>query len=472
MSKTFTAILFFLLSAAAAAFAQTHTLDLSRQDLQVRLRSFYISRVIDARIVDSSVGVVQKSIVNSKAAAVFPKPLAEEFYTFFSLHLPRQDGQLPLMLRVNKLWVSEHTTSSAESGTAEVRLDFIYEQDSLYYLLYSAVSLKTRYGMVVTHKHEENIAGALAACLQEFANRDFSSMLAQAERLTLAQVNRKYDNAATTHQYPILTAASYTPGVYLTLDEFRNNSPGIISGYEIKERSGLDKFMTGGGSYVPVMATTEGKDKPMKEAWGFSDGEHLFMNVNGSFVPLALVNGNFLFMGPPASNGVSTATVVGSVAGGIVGGVVAGGIAAAATKPSVYTLNLETGNVEIDGVPVGMSSEPPQLILYREQKNQAPQAVTVTVNDVSYTLETNQLLELALDTQTAGTTICIDGANDACHSFMPAPGVVYYIACTLDKKREDAKPALKQVDKALGEYAVKGIKFAQLKAEKRKNKRK
>lgn len=469
MSKTFTAFLF-LLFTTSIAFAQTHTLDLSKQRLQVQNREFYISKVIDGRIVDSSVGVVQKSILNNKVTAIFSKPLVEELYTFTSEHLPKQSSQFPIILRVNKLWVSEHTTSSSESGTAEVRLDFIYEKDSTYFLLYSSTSLKTRHGLDVTSKHEENIAAVLTESLQKFANRDLNTMLAQAKQMTLVQVKQKYDNVAATQQYPIMNTTSYVAGVYLSLDEFRNNRPGITSGYEIKERSSFDKFMAGGGSYVPVMTIAEGKDKPMKDAWGFSDGKILYMNVNGGFLPLALINNKFSFQGPPANNNTSTATAIGAATGGIIGGVVAGGIAAATSKPSMYTLDLETGTLEVDGVPIGMNSGTAQLKLYREQKNEAPQSISLTVNGIPYTLETNQLLDLKLDTRTAGTTICIDEANDSCYNFMPSPDEVYYIACTLVKKNENTKPELKKVDKAVGEYAVKGIKFAQIKAEKKKNK--
>ena len=470
MSKTFTAFLFFFL-VTAISFAQTHTLNLSKQRLEVQNRNFYISGVIDARIVDTSVGVVQKGLVNSKAAAVFQKPLAEELQSFTAQHLPKQNSQYPVMLRVNKFWVSEHTMATSESGTAEIRVDFIYEQDGMFNVLYSTSSLKTSKGLDVTKKHEENIASALAECLQEFANRDWGTMLAQAERLTPAELNQKYGNADSAQLYPILTADSYVPGIYLTLDEFRTNSPSIITGYQIRERGNFDKIMMGGGTHMPVMTTAEGKSKPMKAAWGFSSGTDVFINVDGGFFQITRIDNKFSLVGTTPNHGAILVPAAGAVAG-IVGGLVAAGVSAATTKQVLYTLNLETGALEMDGVPVGMNSKPAQLILYRELKNEAPQPVVVKVNGETFSLETNQLVELKLNTHAEGASICLNESDDTCHSFMPLPGEVYYMVCSLNVNSKDGKPVLKPVDRPSGEYAVKGVKFAQLKAEKKKSKSK
>lgn len=468
MHKSFTSFLFlFVLTLSVYTASAQHTLKLATETLQVPGRPFYIRQVLDARLVDNSVGVVQKGLLNKKVSAEFEQPLPQALQAFTDLHLPQQAGQYPVTMRVKRFWVTEFTSSSAESGTTDIALDFVYEQEGQHYLLYSTAKLNTYYGLDVTHKHEGSIAASLSQMLQEFAVRNLEAMLQNAPQLTTEQLHEKHTGEADGKSYPIMQASRYNSGVYLTLDEFRNNAPALTTGYELKQRSGFSKAMAGGGTFIPVVLDENGKERQIKGAWGYAEGQNLFINIGGSYIPIALLDGKFSFIGPPVDKGASAAVGAATAAGGLVGGVVAATIAATTAKPTLYTLNLETGAIELDGTPIGMNSEAATLILFREHKKEAAQAVTFTVNGHPYTLGTNELLELPLNSGSSGVIIYLNNAStDDCNTFVPEPGVTYYIACSMPE--QSATASLTAVDKAMGEYSVKGIEFAQKKKRKGK----
>jgi hypothetical protein len=459
----------FILFTVPAAFSQGYTLQMAKQKLPGIERTFYIEQVIDNRLVKTSVGEVQTGMLNNKAAANFAQPLDLELSAFITASLPQQENQVPIILRVNKLWVSEHTTYSSETGTAEVVVDFLYKSDSVYHKLFAATAMASQQGLDVTKKHEENIARVLADCLKQFASRPFDAMLAQSQELTPDQVRKGYDNSAYVSEFPILKDGFYNEGVYLTLDEFRTNSPGITSSYTIKQRSSFDKVMVGGGDQVPVLISADGKSKPIKNAWGFSQNGELYINYGGAFYSLVYLDGKFSFLGPPA-NDMTAAVVTGAVLGGAIGGAVVGGIVGANARPGTYTLDLETGRISVDGKSIGTNTADAKLILFRESKAEQAQPVQVNVNGEMISLEMNQLVEYALRTTDGGTSVCLEASDDSCLSFMPIPGETYYIACSLNQKAANGQAELKLTDKAKGEFAVKGIKFSQAKESKKKKK--
>lgn len=467
MNKTYTLLLLLILC-TTGAFAQTYTLDISKAKIPALLDGYYIEEVIDGRVVKNSIGVVQRSILNNKVPAVFAAPLEKELLNFITSQQPAQSGKIPIILRVNKLWISEFTTTNSESGTAELRVDFIYKQDSVYKKLYSTIVFHTQKGLEVTGKHDDNIAQVIGKCFQQFNANDFDVMLSQAENLSLQQLSASYVDKTTAKVYPILQVKStYKKGIYITLEEFRNNEPSITSNFEIKHRSGFDQVMVGGGDAIPVLVSDDGKLTKIKNAWGFTDGVNLYMRTGEGYYPLVLIDGEFKFMGPPANNNGSAAIAAGAVTGGVVGGLIAGGIVAATTNPAEYTLDLETGVIKIGNTPVGMDPRPAKLILYRELKQEQPHDVEVVLNGQIFPLSTNQMYEVDLDTNGAGTTICLNNDESSCNKFMPVPGRTYYYACTF---KNITKAELKKVDEKLGVYAVKGIKFANQKAEKNKRK--
>lgn len=474
MLKSLLCLLLFAIVSIGAAFSQSRTVGLGDQSIKDMSREFYIAEVLDSRIVKTSIGTVQLGMLNRKAPAQFPQPLEQELLGFISKHLPQQPNQVPVILRVNKFWISEETKASTETGSADILVDFLLQEGDSYRKLYTAAAVASERGMDVTKKHEANIARVIADCLSQFSNRSITELLAQAETLTPDQAHATFDKVILVPEFPILQAQAYSEGIYKTLDEFRTNNPTAAPGFEVRGRSSFQNAMVGGGDIMPYQTTAEGKQKPVKDAWGFSDGHTLYIRYQNAYYPLALRQNTFIFMGPPEMNtnvAATGAVVTAAVLGGPIGGAIAGGIRAATAKPAEYTLDLMTGHLTIDGKIVGANPAGAKLLIYREAKPELPQTITITVNGETRAIGPNEMLEYALPNVREGAAIRFPGDDASCVKFMPEPGNTYYLACSLSKKSANGQPVVELVDKAAGEYALRGIKFSREKEEKRKSKK-
>ncbi|TXK50768.1 hypothetical protein FVR03_04570 [Pontibacter qinzhouensis] len=379
-------------------------------------------------------------------------------------HYPKQGNQEPVILRINKLWVSEHTTINTETGTAELLVDFLYRSGQSYYKLYTATAIVSQNGLDVTRKHEQNIANAIHSCLKEFSTKSWSKLHAGSILLTEEEAKGPYDTIVAASAYPISTKTP-VPGIYLTMNEFRNNAPSITSGYEIRHRSTFSNIMVGGGEWIPVIVTAEGKAKLLPTAWGFTHQNKTYYKFAGVYYQLMFDGSSFSFSGPPI-NDASGLIVTSAVMGGLVGAAIAGGVAAATSKPAMYQLDLVAGTVTYNGKPVGVNTANAKLIVYRQAKGEQKTPVIVRLNGEEKLFHPNEFIELDLSTNSAGTTISLPDDEENGFSFMPAPNKTYYFTCILNEKAPTEKTVLKEVDKAKGEFDVKGIVFSQKKAAK------
>lgn len=463
-------LLLILLFTGTVATAQIHTLKLSKLSLPALQREFYIEEVFDCRVAKDVTGLVQTGLLNNKANAVFQNPLDQELLAFIAKHHLKQDGQTPVILRVNKLWVSELTTFDSETSTAELIVDFIYKQDNTYHKLYTATSLISQSGPDVTKKHEANIAAALYNCLKEFSTKDFGALLAQSEALTKEEARGTFDNIIPPHDYPIMQTDTPTTGVYMSFEEFRNNIPSITSGYDIRHRNVFNNMLAGGGELTPVLTMADGKRKAIKDAWGFIHENKAYINYGGAFYPLSRDGQRYSFIGLPIdnnSNASAVAGMVGGAIGGAIGGALVGGMVSATAMPDVYSLDMLTGTVYYNGKPAGLSIANAKLVLYRVSENEKEAPIRIQLNGEERLIDTNELIELSLSTTDVGTSVCLTGDESACINFMPTPGKVYYISCTWSRKKAGSKAELKEVKETVGEHEVKGIRFAQKRSAKK-----
>lgn len=77
----------------------------------------------------------------------------------------------------------------------------------------------------------------------------------------------------------ILTTQVYRKGVYRTFDEFRTNSPSIVTKYQIDERSGSKQYwLFKDNKKVKLLNEVTGKFEIEEDnIWGYSDGENIYV---------------------------------------------------------------------------------------------------------------------------------------------------------------------------------------------------
>jgi hypothetical protein len=268
-------------------------ISLSAREVAIKHPTFYISEILDARSNKDIVGIVQRGLNNKQEIAQFKNGFQEELKNAIIEFLQPQANLTPLIVRVLKLNVFERTLLTSETAIAEVIVEFYTKTDAGITLVKSAASTVTSGGLDVTRSHGRNIERCLADCLSQV--NSFLSQATPTFDLTSTIEHKKLfetPDALGEYRYSILTDASPVKGVYRNFIEFRDNAPGIIMDFSIKEKpnyTGEFYDATKG-----VIKTADGKES---NVWGYSDGKRIFIKLGQEFFQVFFEDGILWFQG-------------------------------------------------------------------------------------------------------------------------------------------------------------------------------
>jgi hypothetical protein len=285
-------IILFLFSACLSVHAQTF-ISLSSRKGAIKHPTFYISEIIDARSNKDIIGIVQTGLNNKQQVAKFKNGFQEELKSVVAELLYPQSNRTPLIVRVLKLNVFERTLLNSETAIAEVIVEFYVKTDAGITLVKSAASTVTSGGLDVTNSHDRNIERCLIDCLGQVNN-----FLSQNPRTYNVTSSIKYESlfetpdALTEYDYKILTDPSPAKGVYRNFIEFRDNAPGIIMDFSVKEKPNYtgDTYNITKG----VIKTADGKES---NVWGYSNGQQVFIKLGQEFFQVLEEDGIMWFQG-------------------------------------------------------------------------------------------------------------------------------------------------------------------------------
>jgi hypothetical protein len=183
---------------------------------------------------------------------------------------------------------------------------------------------------------EELLQTTLTAAIDKLSKTNYPQKIENGRMYSWPQV----DSFSTkTNQIEMLHTTSFRKGVYLTYNDFKNNTPSIHD-FEIRK----SEF-----AHTLFVKDEHGNQYPIRKIWGFSDGENLFIKSADIFFKLEKFNNNFYCW---ASKNVSMVTTVS------MGDIIALSMLSAATGASggrpgrktkaalflkLYQLDLETG---------------------------------------------------------------------------------------------------------------------------------
>ncbi|MGI4737639.1 MAG: hypothetical protein ACRYG7_20925 [Janthinobacterium lividum] len=140
----------------------------------------------------------------------------------------------------------------------------------------------------------------------------------------------------------MLTDSLRPAGYYRTFLDFRNNSPVVSPALVVVSERVFGKGWGGISTYTPYLQQPDGtRGEQLRGAWGFSDGQQVYLYHHKRYWQLARQGASFGFVGPSAADPGAVSTA------GLLGGLAGGAIAAASTsgRPTDYTLDLLTGRV-------------------------------------------------------------------------------------------------------------------------------
>ncbi len=270
----------FIIFLSFNAFSQKriHLVTLSPKE-PLEKKEFFISKVIDNRQNRASIGIVQKGMTNRRVPAIFDIGLEFQLMKAFSGLLPV--SKIPLIARINKLYISEKTSAFSELGRCEIEIEFLKNIEGELYSLGEFYSKVDGKGMDVTGKHDERIIEAMISCINQY-----SKLAGTQSVLELAQPKGKEIEYRFNFKQPL------KKGLYLNYKDMLNNMPNNLLEYDAKIISGKGKMQRYRINYV-------GKNKRIKGFFAYSDESRIYLNATAYsageyFVPAQLM-GRYIY---------------------------------------------------------------------------------------------------------------------------------------------------------------------------------
>jgi hypothetical protein len=156
---------------SGASFAQkSYVVKLNPDYINIPNRSFYIDEVIDNRTDKSRIGIVHNG---SLRLAQFEYGLENSLESYLKSAFPKTDQEIPIIMVVNRLEISEKPADVGEVGYADVSIDFFTGEIKLF----STDQHVEVTGTDVTKLHEANIREAVAKSLFAFDDSNWVSVM-------------------------------------------------------------------------------------------------------------------------------------------------------------------------------------------------------------------------------------------------------------------------------------------------------
>lgn len=255
--------------------------------------------MIDNRFDTSTLGFMQRAYPDTRRLLTLKNGTSNDIRSFLlssinPLKLHSDTSAYKLICIIKKLWLSDEIYKSAmdqkdkikgndikESGIM-IRLEFLAVKNENYVPLY-------RFDTTITDTHNIHKYGgkylfySLTAALHKlitFSNEKISMSKKKISWEDLTHYNISRFNI------PILLETPQK-GAYVSFEEFRNNTPSIKI-YSIKPGRLSDE----------IYSTNEnGNEVPLRNIWGYSNGENIYLKSAGSFFKLYRSNNTFNIYG-------------------------------------------------------------------------------------------------------------------------------------------------------------------------------
>jgi len=182
-------------------------ISLINETISLADRKFYIDSVIDNRVDKSNIGTISNGLLGPKCSMQLKGGFTNSLKAFFDNSLPQEKDQIPIIVKINKLEISELKRATEEYGFADIAVEYYHGND----LLFSNKQHIQVSNIEVNRLHEENIREAFRKSLLEFN---------QSKWLSKVDGN----GAEVKTQEPIALAANATSPLYSTPTLGQENS--------------------------------------------------------------------------------------------------------------------------------------------------------------------------------------------------------------------------------------------------------
>ncbi|MDJ0367756.1 hypothetical protein QMK33_21635 [Hymenobacter sp. H14-R3] len=374
----------------------------------------------------------------------FAQPLAPTLLAFLQQQVPpsKTPGQ-ELVMRLTRLELEELKLQTLAHLEAEF---YRMGPDSSYQLVARCAEAAQR---PLTGKreaalvaHSQNLSDVLLGALGTGGN--LAQWLPNEPRRVNSQLRAAEPAPPTGSRWPILAeGATRRAGFYRTFDDFRNNQPTEADRLEVERHPNSNAERADDYGVTPYYHEANGRRRPATIYWGFSDGQHAYIQFDFAYHRLLPQLGGFMFYTPPKLRGY---------------GVPAYGTAALTRER--YELNLDTGtgtpflptqrSLSAQHLPNPLS-RPTQLLVYRPRSAKGPAAqIRLAPDQPAQSLAAGEYLQFSpLAGQPLTVRIQLAGGMEVTLPVLPTAETAVYLEC-----RPGQDVPLQQVKVEVGAAAV------------------
>lgn len=435
----------------ATGQAQVYYLDLSKAVLDLPARAVHVEQVLDARPRRAGLGTVHRGLNNVRQPADLRPSVPAALTTWLQAQLPARPTDHPVLLVLRELQLNEEINAFSEKASLDVSVDVYARLADGYHYVLNAAELVESKGMETTAQHPANLALAFQRSLAQCQTIDWNKLPPQPAR-TLAEL-QQLGRSTVALRYPALLDSVRPKGYYPTFLAFRNNQPVTEPALSVKTTPRTAKGWVGTLEVEPAVAAATGAPTALRNVWGFSDGQQVYIWHNRRYLPLTRAGDSFHFVGftGPDPGAVGTA--------GFLGGAVGGAVAAAATmgKPGDFTLDMVTGAVSPFAEASGAAPADTALIYVYRRASSAPGPVQVLLNGKAVAeLDAYQVVAIPYLDKVNEVSLCLQTAPGRCVAFIPTFGTASYVEIARNPA-DPAKPPLERVAAKKGVFDLRVI---------------
>lgn len=301
-----------LVLAQANLFAQTRTqnFELTVPEKKISNSLYNKIRLIDARHDTSSVGIIQRGLLNEKVKLLPKSPLAQQLTDILSAMIDSSAGSGELLLQVRQFNLAEITGSFSETGYCYLRAGLFSHVNGNYQVL-------DRIDSVIVVKKGTDVTNSLlkkgSQVLTGFISRNLLNAPSNATLYSYHDV--LHIDSIEKINLPVYQASSFTDGAYKSFNSFVNQTPEHPVEAKIKngKLAGVKLVMEKGKPQVPVA----------KSLYAVVFNGLPYISTEYGYYRLTRADGDFYFIGKAKSTANSGEVMVASMLFGVIGGLIA-----------------------------------------------------------------------------------------------------------------------------------------------------
>jgi hypothetical protein len=245
---------------------------------------FSTIEVMDARPDTTRIGLVVEH--NSRKELLLNKPVSTVLAAHLNNHYSNPQGNQPLLVIIKKLYLFDSSLIKKANGsgfTSSITAKMIFRAEAYLKVPQGYLPLTYLDTVISSPYGPESMATfrlpvVLEVFMEKAVSADLAAVIKRNRLLSYLDID-KFNKAR--FAFPMDTAVDLKKGVYASLEEFKNNQPSTKE-YEITKDEQ--------GNMELNIRDEQGKLYYTHTMWGFCDGQHCFVMMDGNLFPILPVD--------------------------------------------------------------------------------------------------------------------------------------------------------------------------------------